>query len=189
MSHLIARHTLSNPEDEKSSAMHLVLLVSEAVLEVVCVSAPGYIIAKAGMFDTENQKFIANLNVSLFTPCLSAYPCRSPENQVLIFENSFHKASKSAYSIQARGTSCYPVDICVYDTCELELLQDDGQALSPRQTRLQLCYRHGNHLFLYLKNRMLIHAGCVRQLQLPPHLPRPLSLHDHLRPPLGPNPR
>lgn len=49
---------------------HLILLVFEAVLEVVCVSLPGYIVARAGMFDAENQKFVANLNVALFTPCL-----------------------------------------------------------------------------------------------------------------------
>lgn len=50
---------------------HLVLLVFEAVLEVVCVSLPGYIVARQGMFDAEAQKFVANLNVQLFTPCLS----------------------------------------------------------------------------------------------------------------------
>ncbi|KAI5306800.1 hypothetical protein KEM56_007057, partial [Ascosphaera pollenicola] len=49
---------------------HLMLLVFEAVMEVVCVSLPGYIIARIGHFDAENQKFIANLNVMLFTPCL-----------------------------------------------------------------------------------------------------------------------
>ncbi|KAI9795525.1 MAG: hypothetical protein M1833_006996 [Piccolia ochrophora] len=49
---------------------HLILLVFEAVLEVVCVSLPGYIIARQGMFDSESQKFVANLNVALFTPCL-----------------------------------------------------------------------------------------------------------------------
>ncbi|KAI9791378.1 MAG: hypothetical protein M1816_003945 [Peltula sp. TS41687] len=49
---------------------HLVLLVFEAVLEVVCVSLPGYIVARQGMFDVESQKFLANLNVALFTPCL-----------------------------------------------------------------------------------------------------------------------
>lgn len=52
---------------------HLVLLVFEAVMEVVCVSLPGYIIARLGMFDAENQKFVANLNVMLFTPCLSMF--------------------------------------------------------------------------------------------------------------------
>jgi Membrane transport protein len=59
---------------------HLVLLVFEAVLEVVCVSLPGYIVARQGMFDAEAQKFLANLNVMLFTPCLSNYapPLRTP---------------------------------------------------------------------------------------------------------------
>lgn len=50
---------------------HLILLVFEAVMEVVCVSLPGYIVAMQGMFDQDKQKFVANLNVALFTPCLS----------------------------------------------------------------------------------------------------------------------
>lgn len=50
---------------------HLTLLVLEAVLEVVCVSFPGYVLARRGLFNTEMQKFAANLNVLLFTPCLS----------------------------------------------------------------------------------------------------------------------
>lgn len=53
------------------SLSYLCLLVFEAVLEVVCVSLPGYIIARLGQFDADKQKFLANLNVSLFTPCLS----------------------------------------------------------------------------------------------------------------------
>lgn len=56
------------------SISHLTLLVFEAVLEVVCVSLPGYIIARLGQFDADKQKFLANLNVSLFTPCLSMFP-------------------------------------------------------------------------------------------------------------------
>lgn len=52
---------------------HLTLLVFEAVLEVVCVSLPGYIVARRGMFDADSQKFVANLNVALFTPCLSRW--------------------------------------------------------------------------------------------------------------------
>lgn len=50
---------------------NLTLLVFEAVMEVVCVSLPGYIIARMGQFDAESQKFLANLNTQLFTPCLS----------------------------------------------------------------------------------------------------------------------
>ncbi|KAJ6031844.1 hypothetical protein N7540_002576 [Penicillium herquei] len=52
------------------SFFHLVLLVFEAVLEVVCVCLPGYIVARQGLFDADAQKFVANLNVMLFTPCL-----------------------------------------------------------------------------------------------------------------------
>lgn len=52
------------------SFFHLVLLVFEAVLEVICVSLPGYIAARQGMFDADAQKLVANLNVTLFTPCL-----------------------------------------------------------------------------------------------------------------------
>ncbi|KAI9675647.1 MAG: hypothetical protein M1817_001014 [Caeruleum heppii] len=63
------------PENVHTSATHaplghLILLVFEAVMEVVCVSLPGYIVARQGMFDAEMQKFVANLNVMLFTPCL-----------------------------------------------------------------------------------------------------------------------
>jgi hypothetical protein len=49
----------------------LVILVLSAVLEVVCVSLPGFIVARRGMFDADAQKFLANLNMMLFTPCLS----------------------------------------------------------------------------------------------------------------------
>lgn len=39
-------------------------------MEVVCVSLPGYILARQGIFSAEHQRFLANLNVMLFTPCL-----------------------------------------------------------------------------------------------------------------------
>ncbi|KAI9848802.1 MAG: hypothetical protein M1838_000355 [Thelocarpon superellum] len=58
------------PHSSHPAFGHLILLVFEAVLEVVCVSAPGYIIARQGGFSAEMQKFVANLNVALFTPCL-----------------------------------------------------------------------------------------------------------------------
>ncbi|KAI2634975.1 auxin efflux carrier [Hypomontagnella submonticulosa] len=58
------------PHDTHPSIDHLILLVFEAVLEVVCVSLPGYVIARLGHFDADKQKFLANLNVMLFTPCL-----------------------------------------------------------------------------------------------------------------------
>lgn len=60
-----------NNHDSHPALGHLILLVFEAVMEVVCVSLPGYIVARQGMFDADKQKFVANLNVALFTPCLS----------------------------------------------------------------------------------------------------------------------
>jgi predicted permease len=57
-------------EESHPSLDNLVLLVFGAVLQVVCVSLPGYIIARAGGFNAEQQKFLANLNVNLFTPAL-----------------------------------------------------------------------------------------------------------------------
>ena len=66
------------PHDSHPSLGHLTLLVFEAVMEVVCVSLPGYILARLGHFDADKQKFLANLNVMLFTPCLSEHgPRRS----------------------------------------------------------------------------------------------------------------
>ncbi|SPQ19118.1 2cdebff8-7e24-4dc3-80ef-dffdf2244414 [Thermothielavioides terrestris] len=58
------------PHESHPTIDNLVLLVFGAVLEVVCVSLPGYIIARMGHFDADKQKFLANLNVMLFTPCL-----------------------------------------------------------------------------------------------------------------------
>ncbi|ORY67750.1 auxin efflux carrier [Pseudomassariella vexata] len=58
------------PHESHPSFLNLIILVFGAVLEVVCVSLPGYVIARLGHFDAEKQKFLANLNVMLFTPCL-----------------------------------------------------------------------------------------------------------------------
>lgn len=63
--------TLAQNGPAHPSLPHLALLVFEAVLEVVCVSLPGYVVARMGMFDATAQKFVANLNVTVFTPSLS----------------------------------------------------------------------------------------------------------------------
>lgn len=63
------------PHASHPSFFHLVLLVFEAVLEVICVSLPGYIAARHGMFDADAQKLVANLNVIVFTPCLGTSTC------------------------------------------------------------------------------------------------------------------
>jgi predicted permease len=54
----------------KPDFLHLAGLVSEAVLEVVFVALPGYLVAVTGMFDANSQKFVAELNTMVFTPCL-----------------------------------------------------------------------------------------------------------------------
>jgi auxin efflux carrier family protein len=64
-------NVFKRPHNSHPDFGHLVLLVFEAVLEVVFVSLPGYIVARMGMFDAEAQKFVANINVMIFTPCLS----------------------------------------------------------------------------------------------------------------------
>ncbi len=64
------QQTAVQPPESHPPLGHLALLVFEAVLEVVCVSLPGYIVARLGYFDADKQKFLANLNVQLFTPCL-----------------------------------------------------------------------------------------------------------------------
>ena len=68
--HALEILTKPAPHSGHPNFFHLTLLVFEAVLEVVCVSLPGYIVARQGMFDAEGQKLMANLNVMLFTPCL-----------------------------------------------------------------------------------------------------------------------
>lgn len=63
-----------DPQPKHPQFSHLLLLVFEAVLEVICVSLPGYFAAQQGLFDADAQKLVANLNVTLFTPCLSMDP-------------------------------------------------------------------------------------------------------------------
>lgn len=61
---------LLNDHESHPDFGHLTMLVFSAVLEVVCVALPGYIVARRGMFDAEAQKMLANMNVQIFTPCL-----------------------------------------------------------------------------------------------------------------------
>lgn len=81
--------TTSNSHAGHPSFLYLALLVFEAVLEVICVCLPGYMVAKRGMFDSEAQKLVANLNVTLFTPCLSMYapiPCALGANRISLYQ-------------------------------------------------------------------------------------------------------
>ena len=58
------------PHSSHPNFLHLAGLVCEAVFEVVFVSLPGFLVAWTGMFDANSQKFVAELNTMVFTPCL-----------------------------------------------------------------------------------------------------------------------
>lgn len=58
------------PHSSHPDFLRLAGLVSEAVLEVVFVALPGFLVAWNGMFDATSQKFVAELNTLVFTPCL-----------------------------------------------------------------------------------------------------------------------
>jgi len=96
-----------NDHESHPAIGHLILLVFEAVMEVVCVSLPGYIVARQGMFDADKQKFLANLNVALFTPCLSTKPS-IVGGRCQLMECSFHKTCVAIDLRQAGRVGCYP---------------------------------------------------------------------------------
>ncbi|KAK5134468.1 hypothetical protein LTR08_006385 [Meristemomyces frigidus] len=58
------------PHSQHPNFLSLAGLVCEAVLEVVFVALPGFLVAYTGMFDAHSQKFVAELNTMVFTPCL-----------------------------------------------------------------------------------------------------------------------
>lgn len=114
------------PHSSHPNFANLTLLVFEAVLEVVCVSLPGYIIARMGMFDAESQKFLANLNTQLFTPCLSMLNSPSTTLQLLT-PDSLHQAGLPALRKQARRARRHP----------LHLRRPNARILPHRSIRIQ----------------------------------------------------
>ena len=53
------------------SVPHLIVLVLTAIGEVVCVSLPGFVLAKMGLFGAPYQRWASDVNIWVFTPCLS----------------------------------------------------------------------------------------------------------------------
>lgn len=130
------------PHSQHPNFGHLTLLVFEAVLEVVCVSLPGYIVARQGLFDAESQKFLANLNVALFTPCLSIH---SVSFQVIALADpvySFHKACFPAN----RGEACRPGHHTLYlrypncDIIPLRMGRIEGPEAQKETEKLHHCH-------------------------------------------------
>ncbi|QDS77738.1 hypothetical protein FKW77_004559 [Venturia effusa] len=76
MANINKQHPLP-PHSSHPDFGHLTLLVFQAVMEVVFLALPGYILAEKGLFDVAAQKFAANINVNLFTPCLIFYKLSS----------------------------------------------------------------------------------------------------------------
>ncbi|KAI0537868.1 auxin efflux carrier superfamily protein [Xylaria digitata] len=59
-----------NTDDSHSSLGQLCILVLLAVSDVLCITLAGYVVARLGLFNADKRKFLSNLNVTLFTPCL-----------------------------------------------------------------------------------------------------------------------
>lgn len=123
--------------------MHLVLLVFEAVLEVVCVSLPGYIAARQGMFDAEAQKLVANLNVALFTPCLSMDALFLLSIVTIANSRSLHEARVPAHGGEADGPRHHPVHLCRADLRLVHVLLVRVALLSIQEATVQLRRCHG----------------------------------------------
>ncbi|KAI1841606.1 hypothetical protein JX265_012500 [Neoarthrinium moseri] len=105
---------MKKPHDSHPSIDHLILLVFEAVMEVVCVALPGYIIARMGHFDAEKQKFLANLNVQIFTPCLIFTKLASQLNASKLVELA---VIPIIFLVQTFVS--YIVSVCVARACRL----------------------------------------------------------------------
>ena len=115
---------------------HLTLLVLEAVLEVVCVSFPGYVLARRGLFNTEMQKFAANLNVLLFTPCLSTiltFLLNLPRlTQVSVFTKLASQLNASMLAELAIIPVIYIVQVALSYVCSLAVAKSFGFSKRPR---------------------------------------------------------
>jgi hypothetical protein len=94
------------PHSSHPNFGHLTVLVFQAVLEVVFVAAPGYILARRGMFDASAQKFLAELNVNLFTPCLSTL---LPSSQLCCrIANGLQSSTNCPHSSGERISQAWP---------------------------------------------------------------------------------
>lgn len=143
---VIQPQSVSGPGGGEAHASigHLALLVFEAVLEVVCVAFPGYIIARCGMFDAEMQKFLANLNVSLFTPCLSELQMIAIVISPLTGQSiSLYEAREPAYPGQDCRPRRYPCYLRPHDGRFICLFVGCGKIFPLREESGELCDCYG----------------------------------------------
>ena len=130
------------PHSSHPALPHLTMLVFEAVLEVVCVSLPGYIVARQGMFTAEMQKFAANLNVAVFTPCLSMFVPRAARSRPN-WCYSLHQASLSIDNRQACGPCYYSRDLHSANADFIPLFHRRIKGVWVFKEAAQLCGRYG----------------------------------------------
>ncbi len=130
------------PHSSHPTLPHLTMLVFGAVLEVVCVSLPGYIIARQGMFTADMQKFAANLNVTIFTPCLSMlhFPAAQSRSKCCY---SLHQACLSIDNRQACGPCHHPPHFCIPNPHLIHLFHRRSESIWVFEETSQLCGCYG----------------------------------------------
>ena len=170
---------------------HLILLVSEAVLELACLSLPGYTLARKGMFDAEMQKSVANLTLILFTPCLSTPSTmswsHSNELTLTVFVNIasqtiFDKSEELAIIVLIFGFQAVVSYLCAIGTSKLF-----GFSKRPRNFVVAMAVSplKGRRSGLNAYN---IVAG-LRKFGFNPLAPDHFSISDCGQPPMGPGAR
>lgn len=158
------------PHSQHPNFGHLTLLVFEAVLEVVCVSLPGYIVARQGMFDASAQKFVANLNVMLFTPCLSTLDgllgLTFPADDIT--HSSLDEASISTDSRKTGRSGNHSGHIHYPDSRVVSLLRDRLEMFQIQKKAVKFHYCNGGKSSI---ESQLLRLTIFRSLVIPIHCP------------------
>ena len=173
------------PHSSHPTLPHLTMLVFGAVLEVVCVSLPGYIIARQGMFTAEMQKFAANLNVAVFTPCLSTVQlpaAHSRSNDC----HSLHQACLSTDNRQACGPCHHSPHFFRSDHHFIHLFHRRSKGIWFFEETPQLCHCHGGK-FIELHVYAIVAKLVVGlwQFQFATNFVSPVALTNHQGTTLG----
>lgn len=130
------------PHSSHPNFAHLTLLVFQAVMEVVFLALPGYILAERGLFDVAAQKFAANINVNLFTPCLSTL-CRTFPSSLLNIASSLLQTLFEAPTRRPPRSRPHPPHIRYSDTGLLWMCQVRIVVVRLEEARNKLRGCHG----------------------------------------------
>jgi hypothetical protein len=159
----------ANEHESHPAIGHLMLLVFEAVMEVVCVSLPGYIVARRGILDADKQKFLAELNVMLFTPALSTWI--PADLEALLTVLVFNKLASQLTADKLLELAVIPVIFIVQTTVSycVSIAVSKGFGFQKRPSNFVTAM--GVSLLLSAARQMLINLG-LRKLELSSDLPR-----------------